>query len=140
MEAIDVHIQLEETYNHPIDRVWRAISDETEIAQWFIQADFKPVVGYQYTFTHESTRITGEVLVASKPSELRYTWIIGDPDTSSTVAWTLESIEGGTRVVLTHTGIESYGDSAAKMFGSFKQGWTSCLVSLLEHLSTKSSR
>lgn len=139
MEATDVSIQLEETYNHPIDRVWRAISDEAEIAQWFIQADFKPVVGYRYTFTHESTKITGEVLVANKPKELFYSWIVGDPNASSTVGWTLEPIDGGTRVVLTHVGIESYGDSAVKMFGSFKEGWTSCLASLVKHLNNGSN-
>ena len=134
METTDVTIELEHVYTHPIDRVWRAISDEKEISTWFIKADFKPVVGYAYTFTHESTTITGVVKGVDEPKELVYTWNIGGMDAESTVSWRLESVTGGTRVVLTHSGIESYGDSAAQMFSSFKKGWATCISDLAEFL------
>ena len=132
MEAIETKITLEETYDHSIERIWKAISDEKEIVKWFIQADFKPVVGYAYTFTHEQTVITGEVLVANPPSELTYTWCLAGGET--TVRWTLEEVDGRTRVRIEHWGIESYADSAAQMFGAFKQGWVSCLGELSTYL------
>jgi uncharacterized protein YndB with AHSA1/START domain len=130
METTEVKVELEHVYAHKIDRVWRAISDEQEISAWFIKADFKAIVGYHYTFTHETTTITGEVVTAAEPNELAYTWNIGGMDAESTVTWKLESVTEGTRLVLTHTGIESYGDSAAQMFGAFKKGWETCMSDL----------
>ena len=36
--------------NHPIQKVWDAISKAEELSTWFIETDFKAEVGYQYTF------------------------------------------------------------------------------------------
>ena len=44
-------IKKEHVFNHPIDKVWDAISRAEEISIWFIKADFKAEKGYQYTFT-----------------------------------------------------------------------------------------
>ena len=63
-------IRLERLYPHAIEQVWSAISSEAEISKWFIQADFKPLVGYPYTFTHDGTVITGTVLEATTPRVL----------------------------------------------------------------------
>lgn len=125
-------IELEHLYAHPIHTVWEAISNQEAISKWFIQADFQPEVGYAYTFTHESTVIKGRVLEAHPPSSLVYSWIVAGVET--TVSWQLKEAEGGTRLTLLHTGIEQYGDSAVKMFGSFNEGWQHCITELASFL------
>lgn len=127
-------IKLSHFYEHPPEKVWDALSDEKAISKWFIQADFKPLVGYSYTFTHETTVITGEVLVVNRPECLSYTWVVGGTGVPTVVTWDLERKEGGTELTITHSGIEKYGDSAVKMFTSFKQGWGQCIAGLETYL------
>ena len=129
-------IRKEHFYKHSINDVWKAISDEKQISEWFIQADFKAEVGYQYKFTRESTIINGEVLEANPVHTLVYTWIIGGTDTPTTVKWTLEEKDKGTLLVIEHSGIKNYpGESAVQMFSSFSGGWDSCIVELEKFLS-----
>jgi len=116
---------------HPIQDVWKAISVGEFISKWFIQADFKAEVGYNYTFTHESSVIKGEVLKANPVTELVYTWVVGGTDAITTVSWTLEDKENTTVVTVEHTGISNYtGDTAAVMFEKFEGGWENCLNNL----------
>ncbi|WP_248722025.1 SRPBCC domain-containing protein [Seonamhaeicola sp. ML3] len=130
-------IQKEHTFNHSIDKVWKAITNAEEISTWFLSADFKPEVGYQYTFTSESEHcepIFGEVKEAN-PYKLVYTWIVTGTKTVTTVTWQLESIENGTKLYLEHSGISNYeGETAIVMFENFSGGWSNCINLLTNYL------
>jgi len=39
-------LRFEAVYDHPIERVWRAITDSQAIAQWLMKNDFEPRVGH----------------------------------------------------------------------------------------------
>jgi uncharacterized protein YndB with AHSA1/START domain len=55
--------------------------------------------------------------------------------TETTVKWTLNPVEGGTKLVLEHSGISKYPEqSAVSMFGNFSAGWESCISELSEYL------
>ncbi|MDC8004354.1 SRPBCC domain-containing protein [Aureisphaera galaxeae] len=130
-------ISKEVTFNHPIDTIWKAITQAEEISTWFIQADFKAEPGYQYTFVaseeNNCTNITGEVKAAN-PYTLVYTWIVENTDVETTVTWQLETTENGTLLRLEHSGISNYsGDTALTMFTSYSNGWDKCMVALEEH-------
>lgn len=132
-------ITREQMFNHSIDKVWNAISIGEEISAWFINADFKPEPGYKYTFTAGEekgcTQITGVVKVAS-PYTLIYTWMVQDTDVETIVKWTLEAIDGKTKLVLEHSGISNYSaDTAVTMFGHFSSGWDNCINLLTEYLT-----
>lgn len=125
-------------FKHPIGQVWAAISLAEEISTWFIQADFKAEVGYQYTFTHEQTKIKGKVIEVTPVTDLIYTWQIEGTDVETTVSWKLEENATGTLLTLEHAGISQYpGDTAVVMFNNFKGGWDSCVVNLEKYLSEK---
>lgn len=128
---------MEQFYAHPIETVWKAITDGKEISSWFLQADFKPEVGYNYRFTSPDEKchpIVGEVKAAS-PYTLTYTWIEEGVDVETTVNWTLTTTDKGTTVKLTHSGVANYeGAKAVEMFDSFSGGWKNCLSSLSQHL------
>lgn len=132
-------ITREEMINHPIDKVWNAISKAEEISTWFIKADFKAEVGTFYTFTASEQKgcitISGEVKEAT-PYTLVYTWVVEGTDVVTTVKWVLKPEGDGTKLYLEHSGIANYpGDSAVKMFESFSGGWQGCLNQLQEYLN-----
>jgi len=135
-------ISKEKVFNHPIETVWDAISKAEEISAWFIQADFKAEIGYQYTFTSEPnekgcTTISGVVKEAN-PYVLVYTWIVADTKVETTVTWTLESVDNGTKLYLEHSGISNYeGETAIAMFESFNGGWNNCVNLLTNYLKTE---
>ena len=130
--------QIEKTQQlaFPMEEVWKAISTADEISAWFIKADFKAEVGYDYRFTHEQTNIVGKVLEADPFHNLVYTWIIEGTGVETTVKWKLEEKEGGTFITLVHSGIENYPseEMAINMFNSFTEGWTNCMVNLEKYL------
>ena len=131
-------ITRETVLNHPIDTVWKAISQAAEISIWFIQADFKPEAGYKYKFTASEAQgcitITGEVKEAN-PYTLVYTWVVQDTDTITTVKWMLESEGENTKLTLEHSGISAYpGESAIAFFEDFSGGWDMCVSELKKYL------
>ncbi len=131
-------ITKEHTFKHSIDSVWNAITKSEEISSWFIEADFKAEVGYQYTFTaseeYNRTKIKGEVKEAT-PYTLVYTWVMQNTDVETTVTWKLEKVEDGTRLFLEHSGISKYpGESAVNFFNNYSNGWQDCVNELEKYL------
>ncbi|MBT8183299.1 MAG: SRPBCC domain-containing protein [Eudoraea sp.] len=130
-------ISKEHTFNHPIDKVWNAISKAEEISAWFIKADFKAEPGYNYTFSsrgEDCTEITGVVQEAN-PYTLIYTWVVANNKAVTTVKWFLEESEQGTKLLLEHSGISNYkGETAVAMFSSFDRGWANCISELTDYL------
>ena len=134
----------EKTFAHSIDKVWKAISEGEEISKWFIQADFKPEVGYQYTFTaseeHGCTVVKGRVLEAS-PYVLKYSWMVGDVPIETIVTWSLEEVEGSTKLTLIHSDIDNYeGETAPEMMGHFDKGWEACISGLIQYFENEISQ
>ncbi|WP_431133672.1 SRPBCC family protein [Psychroserpens mesophilus] len=129
----------EKVFNHPIDRVWSAISKGEEISKWFLKADFKAEKGYQYTFSSEPnekgcTTING-IVKKAHPYILVYTWIVAGTEVETTVNWKLVAVTGGTHLYLKHSGISNYaGDTAITMLESFNGGWTDCINQLTNYL------
>ncbi|MEO9485771.1 MAG: SRPBCC domain-containing protein [Ekhidna sp.] len=131
----------EKTFAHSIDKVWKAITEGEEISKWFIQADFKAEVGYEYTFTaaeeHGGTIIKGKVLSAT-PYTLEYSWRVGDTEIDTIVSWQLEESADGTKLMLEHSGISNFPEEAAtEMLGHFDKGWDMCISGLTEYLTNE---
>ena len=129
-------IRKEHQYGANITEVWKAISIAEEISEWFIKADFKAEVGYNYTFTHEKTVIIGEVLEVDPVYNLVYTWTISGTGVETTVKWHLEENDQGTLLILEHSGIANYPteDMITTMFTNFSNGWDSCITNLGDYL------
>jgi uncharacterized protein YndB with AHSA1/START domain len=100
-------------YPHPPERVWRALTDPAALSEWLLPTDFRPQPGHRFRFRNRvgrngrpdpgSETICGEVIAVDGPHRLAYTWQ-GERDAEPTlVTWTLEPVEGGTRLLLTHT-------------------------------------
>jgi uncharacterized protein YndB with AHSA1/START domain len=113
-------VKLEQFYHHPMDAVWKGLTDPALVGQWLMPMHgFKPKVGtrFQFRFPKASPGWNGvvdcEVLEVEPGRKLVYSWRgqgnDGEPTdfSKSTVAWTLEPTRtagGGTVLRLEHAG------------------------------------
>jgi uncharacterized protein YndB with AHSA1/START domain len=114
-------------YPFPPDLVWRALTEPDVLASWLMPNDIKPVVGHRFQFrTKPAPGFDGivhcEVLEAEAPRRLVYSWGGGPTKGRPTrVEWTLERVEGGTRLVLEHSGF--HGVSGYFLRSMLGRGW-----------------
>jgi uncharacterized protein YndB with AHSA1/START domain len=118
----------------PVAQVWKAITDKNEMKNWYFDlAEFIPEVGFEFQFMGgppdgqqylHLCKIT-EVVVQQK---LTYSWRYDGYEGNSFVTFELFPEGRQTRLVLTHSGLESFPasnpDLAAK---NFAEGWTSII-------------
>lgn len=102
-------LKFEAVYNHPIEKVWRAITDPKAIDQWLMPNNFEPRVGHKFEFTSKPQpgwdgHTYCEVLECVPPRRLVYTWKGGPIDTLLTIE--LTPVPEGTRLTLAHTGFK----------------------------------
>ena len=108
-------IKIVVTYPHPVELVWRAVTDPAVIPQWTATGrggtpvGFEPVVGNEFRLIGRPMPgwdgiVRSEVLEVSPPSLLRYDWRGAEGDVPSQVSYALRSVEGGTEFTFLHTG------------------------------------
>ena len=122
LETIDGRpaLRFERTLPHSIERVWRAVSEPAELAQWFpAAAEWTPSTGE----TFEAFGATGEVLEADPPHRL--VWTFG----GERYSFELTALEGGCRLVFVHV-FDDRGRAAQTA-----TGWDAYLSRLEPHLA-----
>jgi uncharacterized protein YndB with AHSA1/START domain len=138
-------VVVERTFDAPITRVWKALTDVNEMRQWYFDLkEFKPEVGFEFEFVveHEGTtyhhlcRVT-EVIPQQK---IAYTWSYKAEPGDSLVAFELFDEGKKTRVKLTHTGIETFPKTPAYARKNFEAGWTAIIGSELKQFIEKKEK
>lgn len=131
-------LNLERTFPHPMERVWAAISSADAIAEWLFTCDFRPEIGHKFTFRTtppEGSTWRGwtdiEVLEFSPPTRMVWAWESAEIDTPTRVIFELETVDGGTKLSLSHVG-----DSTADDITSVSGGWPVKLDALVDYLGT----
>jgi uncharacterized protein YndB with AHSA1/START domain len=114
----EIHIVNE--YPHPIDKVWRALTDPDVIPRWTKEGlgarteGFAAVEGTKFQFVAKPQPfwrgvVECKVIEVNAPRLLRYTWVGDAGDRPTLVSYQLEPIEGGTRFTFDHTGFAGVG-------------------------------
>lgn len=104
-------IQISTTINAPVEKVWEAIIEPDLIRQWFVGVDTDKIedgTSFQFVELFGVEQVVHEALVLElvENSILRHTWTYPElSQWSSTVNWDLESVNGQTKVIVTHEGI-----------------------------------
>ncbi|MGY1770039.1 SRPBCC family protein [Blastococcus sp. SYSU D00813] len=114
------------TYPHPVERVWRTVSDPAELAHWFpSRVTIEPREGGRITFSDDpyTEGATGVVLVWDPPRRLSFSWF--EDELHLTLE---ETAGGGCRLTLVNT----LGDRAAAARNA--SGWLVCLAELAKAL------
>jgi len=127
-------LRFERRLAHPPEKVWRAVTEPSELAHWFpakIDA-FEMRPGAPMRFSELDPDIeatTGEVLEADPPKRFAFRW---DQDLMS---FELTPEAGGCRLVFTHalSGSEMWGDE--RFAAQHSAGWDTCLEMLSARLA-----
>lgn len=134
---------IERKYNAPVSKVWKAITDKSDMKQWYFDlVEFRPEVGFEFQFlggTEEKKylhicKIT-EVIAGKK---LSYSWRYDGYEGNSFVTFELFDEGDKTRLKLTHEGLETFPASNADLAReNFAGGWTSILGTALKEFVEK---
>jgi uncharacterized protein YndB with AHSA1/START domain len=120
-------LRFERHFQHPIEKVWAALTTPTKRAEWFAPGEMELTLGGRVAlaFTDGNTVIDGEVTALEPPRLLEFTWTDKGDDLGF-VRWELSREDGGTHLVLTHTLSET-----ARTFGlPALAGWHTLLENL----------
>jgi uncharacterized protein YndB with AHSA1/START domain len=134
---------IERTFDAPVSKVWKAITDSSEMKHWYFDIDdFKPVVGFEFHFTSGSEQKTYlhlcKVTEVIPERKLSYSWRYENYPGNSLLTFELFPEGDKTRLKLTHEGLDSFPkDSKDFAIGSFTAGWTHIIgTSLKDYLET----
>ena len=136
-------IALEVKINAPPERVFRALTSAEELPNFlpeFKQVTFEARLGGEYEFRGTgddgstfSTR--GKITEFDPPRRLAFTWRWQEwefPET--TVSYTLEAVEGGTKVSFLHSGFPTELEESR---GEHESHWKEDLELLRKHVEAK---
>lgn len=136
---------IERTYNAPIEKVWKAITDKDQMKQWYFDiAAFKPEIGFEFQFEAGKgkkcylhlCKIT-EVIIGRK---LTYSWRYDGYEGNSFVTFELFAEGDKTRLKLTHTGLETFPMSNPDFAKeNFATGWTALIGTSLKEFVEKAA-
>lgn len=129
---------IERTYNAPIEKVWKAITDKKQMKQWYFDlAAFKPEVGFEFEFEggseHKTYRHLCKVTEVIPGKKLAYSWRYDGYEGMSFVSFELFEEGEKTRLKLTHEGLETFPQNIPDFAKeSFAAGWTDIVGTLLK--------
>ena len=130
-------VVIERTFNAPVKRVWKALTDVDEMRQWYFDLkEFRPEVGFEFEFVVEHQGMTYHHLCriteAIPQKKLAYTWRYKGHEGDSLVTVELAAAGDRTQLKLTHEGLETFPKTAAFERKNFETGWTAIIGSELK--------
>lgn len=126
-------IKTELTLRASPSRVWRALTDPSQLSQWLMPAEFTAEVGASLSFdAGQWGLIHGEVLELVPERLLRISW--RNPPLDTTVTWTLEPLGSGTRLLMEHAGFDLDHPQQAMAHEQMGRGWSGKINGLLTAL------
>ncbi|WP_414943009.1 SRPBCC family protein [Amycolatopsis sp. cmx-11-32] len=121
-------LRLERRLAHSPERVWRAVTEPSELAKWFpaaVTVDLRPGGTIEFTFEGEKTPTVGKVLEADEPRVFAFSW------NEDVLRWEITPEDEGSRLLFTHTFGRGEPAIARIAAGRTAAGWDSCLVALI---------
>ncbi len=130
------------TYNAPVSRVWQAITDVEKMRQWYFNLEsFKAETGFKFNFVgcdHDGKNFIHlcEVTEVVPEKRLTYSWKYEGYDGISYVTFELfDEQNDKTKLILTHTGLDTFPVLDSFKKENFEEGWNEILgTSLQEYL------
>lgn len=149
MKRIDREIEIQATP----ERVWRALTNSSELSAWFqvaIEGEIGPGKSVWMTSKHagyEGHRFRVEFVEMTPPQRFVWKWQPGEVDpkvdysreAQTTVTFTLEPSVSGTRLSVAETGFDAVSlERRAKVYTDNSQGWTEVVGWLKSYAETSS--
>jgi len=124
---------------HPPEKVWSALTNSADLADWLMPNDFEPRLGKQFTLEcppapNRRGWVECVVLALEPPRRMVWSWAAEADATPSQVEFRLEPSASGTRLTLTHSR-----EPSATERQRFAGGWVEKLASLRQRLAEPSA-
>jgi len=121
----------EYVYDYPIAQVWEALTGEEAMRDWYFPQllSFKPETGYDFVFSNDGLPYQKEWRVTRVEEDrlLAHSWIYKGFPGRSEVTFELFYEGEKTKLVLTHTGLESFPSDPHFARSRFENGWAQIL-------------
>ena len=120
-------VRFERRLAHPVDAVWRVVTEPAELARWFpseVAVDLRPGGAMRFTFAPDAV-YDGEVVELDPPHRFAFLW------GADLLRFELAPDGDGTRLTMLHVLREEGEDAAAKTAA----GWHVCLDALQSRLA-----
>ncbi len=135
---------IEQKYDAPVERVWQAITDKDKMKQWYFDIkNFRLEEGFEFEFIGEDQDCKEflhkcKILEVVPNQKFRHSWRYEGYAGESFVTWELFPDGNGTKVKLTHEGLETF-PAEVKAFAkqNFVAGWTEITGKLLKQFVEK---
>jgi uncharacterized protein YndB with AHSA1/START domain len=126
-------LRFERRFKHPPEKVWRAITDPSELAHWFparVEGERKPGAPLRFVFDADTPmpelEHTGQITAFEPPRRFAFSW------NDDVLTFEMHPDGAGCHLVFTHVVSESNGGWLAA--GRDAAGWDTCLESLSARL------
>ena len=141
---MELPFKIERTYHASRKKVWRAITDKSEMKQWYFDlAEFRPEVGFEFQFSggkdesHQYLHLC-KITEVVPEKKLTYSWRYDGYEGISCVTFELFDEGENTRLRLTHAGLESFPSSIPDFAPqNFAAGWTDIIGTNLKEFVEK---
>lgn len=132
---------VERTFQAPVEKVWRAMTEHESIAKWFFPLPkFKPEVGFAFTFYATKDGVTYRhlcrIVEVVADERMVWNWRYEGYEGDSTVTFGLLSEADKTRFKLTHAGLDTFPQTGGFEQSGFEQGWD-FIISALQKVIEK---
>jgi uncharacterized protein YndB with AHSA1/START domain len=116
-------VVIEKIFEHPPEKLWRALTEPALLKQWLLSNNFVPELGREFQFKNEPVGgwdgvIDCKVLALDPLRRLTYSWRAFGHE--STVEFTLSPTDGGTRLRMEHSGFRANQEAA---YQGAQHGW-----------------
>jgi uncharacterized protein YndB with AHSA1/START domain len=106
--------------------VWKALTTPELVAKWWAPADIRAEVGHRFDIDMGKWGVQpSEVVEVEVEKRLAYRFVL-----DTLVTWELFSEDGGTRLVMTHTGLDLDSPMARQAYEGMSNGWPVILEKL----------
>lgn len=130
---------IERTYDAPVEKVWKAITDVNDMKRWYFDLPaFEAVEGTEFSFEggppEKSYLHLCKVKEVVPNKKLSYSWRYDGYPGDSLVTFELFPDGHKTRVKLTHSGLETFAASNNPDLDkkNFEAGWNDIIGNLLK--------
>jgi uncharacterized protein YndB with AHSA1/START domain len=128
------------TVNAPVNRVWEALTNPTEIQKWMMMStNFEPKTGKDFTFQAEASKEWDGVFKCSvkevvKNKKLSYTWDTAFINAETLVEFNLAEKGNKTELSLVHSGWDKMAANQEQTKKSHSEGWDLRFVQKLKEV------
>jgi uncharacterized protein YndB with AHSA1/START domain len=118
-------VVIEREMPHPVEKIWRALTEGPLMEEWLMKNDFQPVVAHRFQLRADWGAVDCQILAIEPNKTLAYTWAAYGLE--SVVTFTLTATETGTRLRMEQSGFRADQEQAYK---GATYGWQNFLNNL----------